>query len=139
MYVPFVPDNPTLIPTLAGSYYTDPDVFDREQQAIFEGDWLCVARSGDLGAPGQFQTVQAGRESVLVVRQRDGGLRALLNVCSHRGARVCTEESGHVSRYLRCPYHAWSSMNCSRCSGSIIACRNLLIRYAFTLAAMSNG
>src|SRR6202042_346008 len=108
MYVPFVPDNPTLIPTLAGSYYTDHDVFDREQQAIFEGDWLCVARSGDIGRPGQFQTVQAGRESVLVVRQRDGGLRALLNVCRHRGARVCAGESGQVSRYLRCPYHAWS-------------------------------
>ena len=108
MYVPFVPDNPTLIPTLAGSYYTDPDVFEREQLAIFEGDWLCVARSGDIGRPGQFQTVQAGRESVLVVRQRDGGLRALINVCRHRGARVCTEESGQVSRYLRCPYHAWS-------------------------------
>jgi Rieske 2Fe-2S family protein len=108
MYVPFVPDNPTLIPTLPGSYYADPDVFAREQQAIFEGDWLCVARSGDLGAPGQFRTVQAGRESVLVVRQRDGGLRAFLNVCRHRGARVCTEESGQVTRYLRCAYHAWS-------------------------------
>ena len=108
MYVPFVPDNPTLIPTLAGSYYTDQGVFSREQQTIFEGDWLCVARSGDIGEPGQFQTVQAGRESVLVVRQRDGGLRALLNVCRHRGARVCAEESGQVSRYLRCPYHAWS-------------------------------
>jgi Rieske 2Fe-2S family protein len=108
MYVPFVPDNPTLIPTLAGSYYTDPAVFDREQQAIFEGDWLCVARGDDIGRPGQFQNVTAGRESVLVVRQRDGGLRALLNVCRHRGARVCAEESGQVNRYLRCPYHAWS-------------------------------
>jgi Rieske 2Fe-2S family protein len=99
---------PTLIPTLAGSYYTDPDVFAREQQAIFSSDWLCVARSGDIPAPGQFQTVQAGGESVIVVRQRDGGLRAFLNVCRHRGARVCAEESGQVSRYLRCPYHAWS-------------------------------
>ena len=108
MYVPLVPDNPTLIPTLAGSYYTDPAVFDREQQAIFEGDWLCVARGDDIGQPGQFLRVAAGRESVLVVRQRDGGLRALLNVCRHRGARVCSEESGHVNRYLRCPYHAWS-------------------------------
>jgi Rieske 2Fe-2S family protein len=108
MYVPFVPDNPTLIPTLAGSYYTDPDIFAHEQRAIFEDDWLCVARSGDIPAPGQFQTVQAGRESVIVVRQRDGGLRAFLNVCRHRGARLCTEESGQVSRYLRCSYHAWS-------------------------------
>lgn len=108
MYVPFVPESPTLIPTLAGSYYTDPAVFAREQEAIFSGDWLCVARSGDIAAPGQFQTVQAGRESVIVVRQRDGGLRAFLNVCRHRGARVCGDEPGQVSRYLRCPYHAWS-------------------------------
>ena len=103
-----MPESPTLIPTLAGSYYTDSAVFDREQEAIFSGDWLCVARSGDIGAPGQFQTVQAGRESVIVVRQRDGGLRAFLNVCRHRGARVCDDESGQVNRYLRCPYHAWS-------------------------------
>jgi Rieske 2Fe-2S family protein len=103
-----VPESPTLIPTLAGSYYTDPDVFAREQQAIFEDDWLCVARCGDIAEPGQFQTVQAGRESVIVVRQRDGGLRAFLNVCRHRGARVAAEESGQVRRYLRCPYHAWS-------------------------------
>jgi Rieske 2Fe-2S family protein len=108
MYVPFVPDNPTLIPTLAGSYYTDPGIFARERRAIFEDDWLCVARSGDIAKPGQFQTVQAGGESVIAVRQRDGGLRAFLNVCRHRGARVAAEESGQVSRYLRCPYHAWS-------------------------------
>ena len=108
LYVPFVPDNPTLIPTLTGSYYTDPDIFAREQQAIFSDDWLCVARAGDITEPGQFQTVEAGQESVIVVRQRDGGLRAFLNVCRHRGARVCAEESGQVGRYLRCPYHAWS-------------------------------
>jgi phenylpropionate dioxygenase-like ring-hydroxylating dioxygenase large terminal subunit len=108
MYVPFVPENPTLIPTLAGSYYTDPDIFALEQRAIFSADWLCVARAGDIVEPGQFQTVQAGTESVIVVRQRDGGLRAFLNVCRHRGARVCPDGSGQVGRYLRCSYHAWS-------------------------------
>jgi Rieske 2Fe-2S family protein len=49
-----------------------------------------------------------GRESVLVVRGRDGELRAFLNVCRHRGAVLCTEESGQTKRTLRCPYHAWS-------------------------------
>jgi glycine betaine catabolism A len=98
----------TLISTLPGSWYTDPAVFDREQQVIFDGSWLCVARSGDIPAAGQFLVVPAGSESVLVVRQGDGALRAFLNVCRHRGARLCLEESGQVSRYLRCPYHAWS-------------------------------
>ena len=98
----------SLIPTLPGSWYTDPGVFSREQQAIFGRQWLCAARGGDMPAPGQFQVVTAGSESVLVVRQRDGRLQAFLNVCRHRGARLCLEESGQVGRYLRCPYHAWS-------------------------------
>jgi Rieske 2Fe-2S family protein len=98
----------SLVPTLPGSFYTDPAVFDREQEAIFEGQWLCAVRAGDIPGPGQFQVVQAGRESVLVVRQHDGGLRAFLNVCRHRGARLCVEESGQVKRHLRCAYHAWT-------------------------------
>ena len=98
----------SLLRTLPGSSYTDPAAFAREQELIFESQWLCAARSGDIPDPGQFQVVQAGRESVLVVRQRDGGLRGFLNVCRHRGARLCVEESGQVSRYLRCAYHAWS-------------------------------
>jgi Rieske 2Fe-2S family protein len=98
----------SLIPTLPGSSYTDPAVFAREQRTIFERLWLCAARSAEIPDPGQFQVVTAGTESVLLIRQRDRSLRAFLNVCRHRGARVCAEESGQVTRYLRCPYHAWS-------------------------------
>ena len=63
---------------------------------------------GELATPGQFKTVQVGRESVLVVRGRDGALRAFLNVCRHRGATLCTEPAGEVKRNLQCPYHAWT-------------------------------
>jgi Rieske 2Fe-2S family protein len=105
---PATPATGSLIPTLPGSWYTDPGVYAREQRAIFATHWLCAARSGDIPAPGQFEVVQAGSESVLIVRQPDGGLRAFLNVCRHRGARLCLEESGQATRYLRCPYHAWS-------------------------------
>jgi Rieske 2Fe-2S family protein len=98
----------SLIPTLPGTWYTDPALFARELQAIFGRQWLCVSRSGEIPSPGQFQVAQAGSESVLVVRQRDGGLRAFLNVCRHRGARLCLDESGQVTRYIRCSYHAWS-------------------------------
>jgi glycine betaine catabolism A len=98
----------SLVPTLPGSWYTDPGVFAREQEAIFERQWLCAARSADIPGPGQFTVAQADSESILIVRQRDGGLRAFLNVCRHRGARVCLEASGQTTRYLRCPYHAWS-------------------------------
>jgi Rieske 2Fe-2S family protein len=98
----------SLLTTLPGRSYTDGAVFAREQEVIFERTWFCAARSGDIAAPGQFSVVQVGRESVIVVRQRDGGLRAFLNVCRHRGARLCVEESGQAKRTIRCPYHSWA-------------------------------
>jgi len=98
----------SLMPTLAGRYYTDPEIFAREQAAIFESMWFCAVRSSDLATPGTFRTVQVGRESVLVVRGRDGQLRSFLNICRHRGAMLCTEPAGEVKRNLQCPYHAWT-------------------------------
>ncbi|MEU7282925.1 aromatic ring-hydroxylating dioxygenase subunit alpha [Streptomyces sp. NPDC045431] len=102
------PPPPSLIATLPGAAYTDPDVFRREQERIFEAMWFCAVRGADLDKPGAFRTVQVGRESVLVTRDRAGGLRAFLNICRHRGARLCLEESGEVRRNLQCPYHAWT-------------------------------
>ncbi|MEY9849067.1 Rieske 2Fe-2S family protein [Streptacidiphilus sp. BW17] len=99
---------PSLISTLPGSSYTDPQVFAREQEKIFESLWFCAVRAAELDAPGRFQTVQVGRESVLVTRSRDHTIKAFLNVCRHRGARLCTEEAGAVKRAFQCPYHAWT-------------------------------
>ena len=111
----------SLVPTLPGRYYTDPELFAREREQVFEAMWCCVARTDEVGSPGSFRRVQVGRESVLVVRGRDGALRAFLNVCRHRGAQLCTEESGQVNRTLRCPYHAWSY----GLDGSLVAAPNL--------------
>ncbi|WP_405738690.1 aromatic ring-hydroxylating dioxygenase subunit alpha [Streptomyces sp. NBC_01525] len=97
-----------LIATLPGAAYTDPAVFRREQERIFERLWFCAVRAADLAGPGAFRTVQVGRESVLLIRNRQGEPRAYLNICRHRGARLCTEESGTVRRNLQCPYHAWT-------------------------------
>ncbi|MFG2093399.1 aromatic ring-hydroxylating dioxygenase subunit alpha [Streptomyces sp. NPDC048612] len=99
---------PSLIATLAGHHYTDPGIFHQEQEKIFERLWFCAVRAADLAKPGAFRTVRVGRESVLITRNRAGALRAFLNVCRHRGAQLCTEESGEVRRNLQCPYHAWT-------------------------------
>ncbi|MFI9454960.1 aromatic ring-hydroxylating dioxygenase subunit alpha [Amycolatopsis sp. NPDC052450] len=111
----------SLIPTLGGGYYTDPAIFAAEQEKIFERQWFCAVRAADLPFAGDFRTVRAGRESVIVSRGRDGGLRAFLNVCRHRGARLCTEESGTVKRAFQCPYHAWTY----GLDGKLIAAPNL--------------
>jgi len=99
---------PSLRPTLPGRWYTDPEVFAAEQAAIFESQWYCALRAADLAAPGQFRTVPVGRESVIVARDAGGALHAMLNVCRHRGARICTEDDGTVRRNFRCPYHGWT-------------------------------
>ena len=101
------PGTPTLMPTLPGSAYTDPAFFAREVERIVEARWMCAVRLEDLAEVGRYRTVQIGRESVVVVRAGEG-VRAFLNVCPHRGSRVCTGESGQVKRTLRCAYHAWS-------------------------------
>ncbi|NSC24916.1 aromatic ring-hydroxylating dioxygenase subunit alpha [Streptomyces albus subsp. chlorinus] len=98
----------SLLATLPGDRYTDPDNFRREQERIFETEWFCAVRAADLDKPGAYRTVQVGRENVLITRNRRGGLRAFLNVCRHRGARLCTAEAGEVRRSLQCPYHAWT-------------------------------
>ncbi|MBC3841305.1 aromatic ring-hydroxylating dioxygenase subunit alpha [Streptacidiphilus sp. 4-A2] len=112
---------PSLIRTLPGSSYTDPRIFALEQQHIFENMWFCAVRAADLDKPGRFRTVQVGRESVLVTRARDNTVKAYLNICRHRGAKLCTDEDGEVKRAFQCPYHAWTY----GLDGRLIAAPNL--------------
>ncbi len=115
-----LPDS--LISTLPGRYYTDPQVFALEQARIFEQMWFCAVRASDIPAPGSFRTVAVGTESVIISRNRRGEVRAFLNVCRHRGARICAEHStGSVARAFQCSYHAWTY----DLDGKLIAAPNL--------------
>jgi glycine betaine catabolism A len=98
----------SLVQTLPGASYTDPAVFDAEKRRIFERSWMCVCRADAVARPGQFVRAEVGDESVLVVRGRDGEIRAFRNLCRHRGARLCVEESGELGKAIRCIYHAWT-------------------------------
>jgi len=95
-------------PTLPGRYFHDPALFAGEQDRLFSRMWVCVGRADALPEPGRFFLTDLGGESVLVVRGRDHALRAFLNVCRHRGARLCTEANGQAGAVVRCRYHAWS-------------------------------
>jgi Rieske 2Fe-2S family protein len=94
--------------TLPGRYFYDPEIYSREQDRIFGQMWTCVGRADALPTPGDFQTVELAGESVLIVRGRDDILRAFLNVCRHRGARLCLDPCGSTGSAIQCPYHAWS-------------------------------
>jgi Rieske 2Fe-2S family protein len=94
--------------TLPGRYFYDPDIYAREQERLFGQMWTCVGRADALPAAGDFKTVEQAGESVLIVRGRDGELRAFLNVCRHRGARLRLEPCGNTGAAIQCMYHAWS-------------------------------
>jgi Rieske 2Fe-2S family protein len=93
--------------TLPGSYYTSQDVFDRETDRIFNQRWLCVGAASAIDKPGAYLVVEIEGESLLIVRGRDDAVRAFYNVCRHRGTQLCSQ-AGSVSKYITCPYHAWS-------------------------------
>ena len=94
--------------TLPGRYYYDPEIFALEQARIFSRSWMCVGRADSIAAAGAYFLTSLGDESVIVLRGRDGALKAFLNVCRHRGARVCTEERGQLRATMQCRYHAWT-------------------------------
>ena len=121
----------TFLRTLPGRYYYDPAVFAREQERIFSAMWVCVGRSEELSAPGMYRTFDLGNENVLLLRGRDGVLRAFLNVCRHRGARLCTEERGTARNAIQCPYHAWTYA----LDGALIGAPNVLDMQEFDRAS----
>ncbi|TDS83012.1 aromatic ring-hydroxylating oxygenase subunit alpha [Nesterenkonia aurantiaca] len=110
----------SLRPTPAGAAYTDAGIFSREQAEIFEKMWNAVLRVESLASPGQWRTITVGREEIIVVRTRKAGIKAYLNVCRHRGMRVCTTAEGR-SKTLQCGYHAWTYA----LEGELVAAPNL--------------
>jgi len=91
--------------------FHDPDVFHFEQERWFARTWLCVGREEDVAEPGTYLLAQVAGESVCVIRQRDGAVRAFYNVCRHRGSTLLDQPvdgaiSGKIVR-IQCPYHAW--------------------------------
>ncbi len=89
------------------SWYLDPVLWDREMKNIFRRLPLMLAFSVELGEPGATKAIDVVGVPVLMLRGRDGVVRAFLNVCSHRGSRLKPEGTGHCQRIV-CPYHAWT-------------------------------
>ena len=92
--------------SLPSEYYRSEEIFARERERIFSREWFCAGRSDALPEAGALKVLDLLGESLLVARTREGVLRAHYNVCRHRGARLCTQDT--VAATIRCPYHAWT-------------------------------
>ena len=92
--------------SLPQGFYVRPEVFAADLR-LLEDRWICAGHVSEAAAPGDWFTAELGAQSAIVVRGDDGMLRALANVCRHRGSRICVARHGQGA-LLTCPYHAWS-------------------------------
>lgn len=92
---------------LPGPCYTSPRVFDLDIEAVWARTWVFVATEAEVREPGDYVTVDLGPYSIIVVRDDDEVVRALHNVCRHRGSRILVEPSGSVGNIV-CGYHKWT-------------------------------
>jgi len=94
--------------TLSREYFTSGDIFQTERERIFYRSWLLVGHVSQLEAAGSYFLFELDRESVIVLRDGNGEIRAFHNHCRHRGSRLCQEAKGTLGTSIQCPYHAWT-------------------------------
>jgi len=104
--------------TLPREYYTSDRILDEERESLFSRHWNCIGRASALQRPGDYVLGEAAGESIIVLRDRHGVVRAFFNVCRHRGTRLCEQPAGHFSETIQCPYHAWTYMTDGRLIGA---------------------
>src|SRR5689334_13731075 len=106
--------------SLSREFYRDEAVYRVDIERIWRTGWLFAGHSCEIPMPGDFFTLEADSDPLVVVRDADGAVRAHHNVCRHRGSIICAGPAGHVTR-LVCPYHQWTYA----LDGKLTACRGM--------------
>ena len=96
--------------------YNDEEIFRLERERLFSRAWMFVGHESEVPQPGDYVVRRVLEDSFIVSRGEDGQVRALFNMCLHRGMQVCRAEMGNASHF-RCPYHGWSYRNDGRLIG----------------------
>jgi glycine betaine catabolism A len=93
--------------TLPQQYFVSDEIFRREQEQIFSKHWVLVGHQSQIARDGDYVVTEVNRESLIVIRDRNGRVHGFFNVCRHRGTRLKEDARGHASA-IQCPYHAWT-------------------------------
>tara|TARA_B100001123_G_C15252653_1_gene1003395 strand:- start:311 stop:1543 length:1233 start_codon:yes stop_codon:yes gene_type:complete len=99
--------NQKLNHTLDQQFYVDDDIFNLDVKNIFYKQWVFVGHVSRIPNFGDYFLFNIGKESIIIIRDKDNNIYAHFNVCRHRGSKICLKEDGN-SKLLVCPYHAWS-------------------------------
>ena len=95
--------------TLPGKYYHSQEIYQEEVEKIFYKFWIYACRAEEIQSVGDYKLIQVENESLILVRDKSNEIKALFNVCRHRGTQLCDEPNGSFkSKSIQCPYHAWT-------------------------------
>src|SRR5579863_5456386 len=106
--------------SLPGAAYSEEQIYRADLQRIWRSGWLLAGHACEVPNPGDFFTLEVDTDSLIILRDDEGTIRCLHNVCRHRGSLICTSASGQVRR-LVCPYHQWTY----GLDGALRACRGM--------------
>ena len=106
--------------SLPRQFYTSETVYKMDIQHYWNHSWIWVGHLNQIPNVGDFFLFDYGYESVIIARDKNDSVNAFLNVCRHRGSRVCIEKSGNTRLFV-CPYHAWTY----ELNGSLRAAREM--------------
>jgi len=95
---------------LPAGIFNDPEIFALERERIFARSWVFLAFESEIPAPGDYVLRYILDTPLIVVRSEDGVVRAFLDMCRHKGMRICRAEMGNASHF-RCPFHGWTYRN----------------------------
>jgi anthranilate 1,2-dioxygenase (deaminating, decarboxylating) large subunit len=98
---------------IAREMFTEPQLFDLEMEMIFEKNWIYACHESEIAKPHDFMTMRAGRQPLIISRDGNGVLHAMINACQHRGATLTRMSKGNQSTFT-CPFHAWCYKNDGR-------------------------
>src|ERR1700722_19990993 len=83
-------------------FYSDEEVYSFDCQKVWRTGWLFAGHSCEISKPGDYFTIEVDADSIIITRDAAGHVRALNNVCRHRGSLICEDAVGHVKK-LVCP------------------------------------